>query len=614
MLAVGLFGCGSGNGVESVQNGATLSMSFNNQNVNQIDHIKNIGLVEFKVTNISNKSINIESINLGNDFEDTINSKYTTCISTLASGQNCVLAINLIKVYTAKQEIIVNFIADTGAVTIPFSVWNYNWMKPSISLDVESDTDQKFSYYRVLYEPAGDVRFNLLNNGGSPVYIESINFNTVSPYNYMVESSNLCGGTLYESQSCFYTVHYGDLATRYNNVTGGLVESFIISYAGGSKLELYSNDVIVPTITDKVHCYNLGICTIYLNNPTSQEIVLNDFANLKSTATMEVRPTESNGCYPGMIIPQGKSSCNFKFVAKSLPARFNLYGYLGSSFKYYVDESKGIYVNSISAKESVEIEIYAKNALSTLSNSSPVPSQCSNFGGKTKVNGSLTLGTLEQNTTYHILSMKFTSSDTNYTDYSKRVVITSGEAIFHDGCTGSILDNNHSCKVDFQGGCQGFGSAGVMEFNYTIDDNPTVFTYTQQLGEIAQPIVEIDVGYLDSFKQVWKTGQPIPSQPIHVNVPAQDGAGFLFGFYNWNTSGSYTIISDNYNQYKTPGVPNCLGNMGLDPAINFWATGSGAYCGINMDFTNVASGTQIPIDLSVGNHGQDTLHFIFDIN
>jgi hypothetical protein len=614
LLAVGLLGCGSGNGGENIQAGTPLSISFNGQNVNQIDHLKDIGLVKFTITNISDKSINIESINLGNDFEDTISRKDTTCINTLSSNQNCVLALNLIKVYTTKQQINVNFSTDRGVVVIPFSVWNYNWMKPSISLDVESDADQKFSYYKVLYKPAGDIRFLLTNTGTSPVFIESINFNTISPYNNIIEASNLCGGTLYESQTCYFTIHYGDLASRYNNITGGLIESFIINYAGGSKFESYSNDVIVPTIYDSANCHNLGICTIYLNNSTSQKIILNDFANLKSTADMEITPTESNGCYPGMTIPQGKSSCNVNFVAKSLPARFNLYYYLGTSFKYYIDESKDLYVNSTNAQESVDIQINAENALSTKYNSPTVPSQCSNYGGKSNVHGWLTLGTVEPNITYHILSTKFTPSATNYTNYISKSVITPSEAILKDGCAGSTVNNNNYCEVDFQSGCQGHGSAGVIEFKYTVDNNPTVFSYAQQLGEIEQPVVEIDVGYLDSFKTVWKTGQPIPSNPIHVNVPPQDGAGFLFGFYNWNTSGSYTIISDNYNKYKTTGVPNCLGNMGLDPSVNFWATGFGAYCGINMDFTNVASGTQVPISLSVGNRGQDTLQFIFDIN
>ncbi|MFN8788366.1 MAG: hypothetical protein ACK5XF_03305 [Neisseriaceae bacterium] len=335
LLVISLFGCGGGSGGGGRQTENLLSMSLNGENVSQIDHIKNIGLVKFHVTNISDKSIHIESINLGNDFEDFISKKDTSCVNSLASNQSCVLAINLIKVYTAKQQVNVNFITDRGTIVIPFSVWNYNWIKPSLSLDVESDSDQKFSYYKVLYKPAGEVRFLLKNTGYSPVYIKNIKFNTISPYNHIVESSNLCDGTLYESQTCYFIVHYGDLASRYNKIAGGLKESFNIDYAGGSKFESYSNDVIVPKIYDAAHCHNLGICTIYLDNPTSQKITLNDFTNLKSTAGMEIIPTESNGCYPGMTIPQGKSSCNFNFVAKSLPARFNLYYYLGTSFKYY---------------------------------------------------------------------------------------------------------------------------------------------------------------------------------------------------------------------------------------------------------------------------------------
>ena len=609
LLAVSLIGCNGGGG--NTNDSQSLSMSFNGQEISRVDFVNSIGQAKFEITNTDKDAVVINSIAIANDSIDTIDSKNTTCIGSIANGHKCTLAINLNGIYTQKQQLNILFNSNNGVLSIPVAVWNYNYTKPSLFLTVESDNNSNFESWSTLSKPAGDIHFILTNTGGSPIFIQKINLDTIDPYNKLIESNNLCKGTLRKSQSCYFVGSYVP-SGRYDYP--GLHESIIISYLGGESKIAYSNKITAPSVQVFASCQNLGICKLNFYNPvTSGKVILRNFGNFETylPENLTMLPAESNGCVKGMILPSGSSSCGFNFIAKSLPVLWHL-DKLDANYQYYIDESEDIYSNGYTTNnESVDVRIFAQNDLNISGTLWPVYSRCTNFGGRgdTSSKMQMRVGYYEGN--YHIKSVEFVAGTTNYTDYANKKVITPEEAIISDACTGTTVSKDKMCIIELQSGCQGYGNAGTVTVKYTYNDNPTEFTYVQHLGEVAQPDVEVGVCVADEVEcsTIWRTGQPTP-KPISIT---SIHPSILAHFSNWDISGSYTKISENYDMYKARGVPSCFGNMGMDSSDNFWATGFGQDCGISMDFSSVASGTQIPISLSVGNRAQDTLHFIFNV-
>jgi hypothetical protein len=136
------------------------------------------------------------------------------------------------------------------------------------------------------------------------------------------------------------------------------------------------------------------------------------------------------------------------------------------------------------------------------------------------------------------------------------------------------------------------------------------------LSKISSPELEVNVGSGDNFKTIWNSKMPVPTKPIHVEIPPTDLAAFIIGIQNWRHQSTYFTVDDNYNKYKTAGVPNCLGNYGMDGNTTFfWTTGKdqGDHCGLNYDFSKVPTGTSIPTTLTTGINNEVTLNIIWDV-
>lgn len=605
-----LSACGGG-GSGSTSSGSTsntITMSLSDgQDVTQTDYIDTVGQTTFIITNSSNDTLNISKIYLQDNTVDNIDNSHSNCIASVASEKSCNLAINITNVYTTKQEINVVFVTDKGNQVIMLPVHNYNISTPSLTLTVESDPGSTFLFDNKLDNVGGNLHFTLTNNEPDPVYIDAISLVTPSSYDTIDQSTNLCSGTLYGHQSCTFNAYYDAVG-----INAPFIESFLINYRGGVYVKSYTNRTLPPVVSANFNCKNAGICTVNFTAPNNHKIIITNFSlqTDPSKYNVSITPTESGGCVAGLDLTQQKS-CSYNVVAESLPAQYGTG--INMIYRYYIDDNN--YIDEL-VDSSGTIKVNIQDLMNTMGISSSIPSICAAKGGQ-EYPGYWQPGVAQFSAwggggIYHIKKVEFTPGNTNYEDYATKTLITAEQAVLKDTCTGAALSGSY-CYIDLQAGCNGYGAAGDLKLTYTVDNNPTEFTYTQTLSDVANPDVEVSAGEGDNMKIVWKEGQPVPTEPIHINIPPSNLAGFNIVFYNWYEAGSYTIISDNYKLYAAQGIPNCFGDLGLDPSDNFYPTGTGPYCGVGMDFSKQIPGTSIPMSLSVGNRGQYTLNFIFDI-
>lgn len=610
LLILTLTACSSGGAGGSTPSNKVnnLTMQFNNQDISKVDFVRSIGQTKLQLTNITDKPISIASIALNNDI-DVVDNKNTDCLTTLSPSQKCSLVININAIYTKVQALNVTLTTDSGDNAFSIPVWNYNWSKTSLALSIESHP--AFNYYNELNVVDGDTTLKLTNSESAPIYIESITFNTSSRFNKLIESENTCGGTLSSQQECFIHIDYEDIGSHHP-----FAESLVIGARDTSQNFAYTNKTTPPELGVKFNCKNPGICNINFMPATEHKLILESiiFTNPPEKEGVVIVPTKTNGCKSGIDLATAKY-CGLDISATKMPTDYSTD--IRISYRYYLDDTT---YEDLMAYTKDYISVHIADNLSLHSMTDNIPSLCSARKGQKDSShwqdGWLELYAGQRGVPYIIKKVELIPSATNYEDYDTKTLITPEQAIFSEDCTKTILgtvDDRH-CWVRLQAGCQGYGSAGVLNFTYTVGDNPTEFHFIQQLPDIEQPRVDISAGYGSDipFKYIWKTGQGSTLEPIHVNIP-QSSVSFHIANDNWGETGTFTKISENYERYKSLGIPNCFGHNGMDASDNFFPTGRDSYCGMSMDLKGQVPGSSVPFTLWVGSRAQDKVDVIFDV-
>jgi hypothetical protein len=595
---------GSDGAVQINPANSALGIQINNQDLSKINFVKNIGQTKLQISNVSNKLIDIAKFTLDNDTIDSIDDKNTTCITILAPGEQCNVALNINGIYTKEQTI--NLIATTGVGDINFSipVWNYNWQNTNLALTINGNP--AFDPWGNLDIIDGDTTFKVTNSEDAPIYIDAIVFNTPSAVNKLVESENTCGGTLEGHQSCFMHIDYEDVGNL-----NPFAESIVIEARDTIQNFNYRNRALTPDPEIDYRCTNPGICNINFATSSTHKMILESIEYQPDPAEYDVviEPTKSNGCVAGIDLASIKM-CSFNIRANKVPTAYNTELYF--HYRYYIDDSRYIEKKTYSEHGGISLDIKDLMEISAISNA--IPASCESHKGR-KIPDEWRDGGVEvranwANVSYIIKSAEFIPGKTNYESYATQI-ITPEQAIISNNCTGMDVSKG-VCQIRLQAGCEGYGSAGTIKLTYTIGNNPTVFTLTQELPKVMEPFIIIDSGYGEfPFHTIWKTGQDL-STPFHVSMPASN-TGFNISNLNWRMTGMYTKISDNYDQFKALGFPNCFGQYGMDATDNFYPTGTNPYCGISVDLKTQAPGTSIPFTLWLGNRAQDKIEVIFDI-
>lgn len=628
LISIILCACSAGNSNSGLApTNSPLSLDLNGQDVTHIN-INDIGQVKLELFNNSINPIDVQDIYLTNitnnndtknSITDEIDHKNTTCInSTLNQNTKCTLSLDINGIYTQSQPININFVTSQGTTSIPISVWNYNvnTSHPKLNLTVDRDIGGNFSDRDILDNRGGFRTFTLSNNDNTRVFIDSITLKTPSQHNFIIDKQNLCGGTLSPKDSCTFTVSYEDVGEIYPKLS----EEIDVNYKGGAYARKYTNKTTPPEITPHFNCKALGVCNISFDTPTKNKHKITiDKYNFWSDPLQDyinITPSAQNGCLDGLDIST-QNTCSFDITATKVPTSYATR--IDFKYTYYIDGAS--YASSDAISDDV-MKMHIDNTLEVSYKDSEIPSFCMERGGNdddASHRGGITLSSSDNE--YLIKNITFTPSSTNYQDYKTKRLITQPEAVanygkYHDTCTGATVKKGHDCSVYIWAGCEASGdSAGTLEFTYIDKKNPTVDQkLTETLSKISSPELEIDAGEGDNLKTIWNSRMPVPQSPIHVKVPPSITAGFNIGIINWRHQSSYFKVGKEYEQYKFPGIPNCLGGTGMGGNDTFfWATGRGDLCGLGYDFSKVPIGTSISTTLITGVNQEITLNVIWDI-
>ncbi len=208
-----------------------------------------------------------------------------------------------------------------------------------------------------------------------------------------------------------------------------------------------------------------------------------------------------------------------------------------------------------------------------------------------------------------IKAVRAVPSSTNFMDIDKGQLMTPESMIFGNNCLGkSLTSQDEDCDLEILTGQNGYGSAGTLEIDYSIDGGATQ-TMSTTLPDIAQAEVTVGVNNPDpnnsNMVDIWKTGDAI--QPIYVNT-SKVSAGFSIDNSNTNYTGTYVLIE--YDGEYKPIIPNCLAWVN---AVDGYMYNHYYFCAYEFDFSKKNVGDVVKTKLIMGNHKETILEVNFTI-
>ena len=626
-----LSSCGSGGASSSDSNipqVKTESFSIDGQDINSI-MLHTIGKTSVAMINNSTTPLTITNIKLDNE-SDVIESSSTCLNKTLNQNETCNIDLTITGVYTAKTNVAMTLTTNKGIKSAVIPVFNYNYtnnLSQNKKLEINALTDQYHAFddgaqeYVIFGKPFEDT-ITLTNIESSPLYIESISYendlvhtqpNMIRPNHIILEKSSCnIGTTLLGGQSCNVTILNNALSP---NSDINYIDRLKIKFAGINeqnvvKIKVGMNaSVIFGEEMLNVYCDDIPNCPVKFNG-LGYKIVLDSIQIMyEPKGTTVTQAGTESPCYSGVDLTGGFCNLNVSLTGDTV---IDEQLWIMGTVKIYIDDTNYIKASFDNTKGVLDLRNFNIQSPTVETNNLDMITSFIDENNTFVQTPNIITISNNRGGVYpiQIKAIRVTPSATNFMSIDNNQLITAESMIYADNCTGTILEryNDISCELKLLVGQNGYGSAGTLEIDYSINGGETQ-TLTKELGSIAQAKIDVSVNNPEpnnpNMVQIWKSGDKV--QPIYVNT-SKISAGFTIGNGNTNSTGSYVLI-DYKGDYKSI-LPNCRA----------WVNEMGGYmyngyffCGYELDFSKNNIGDVIQTELILGNHKEIRLPVFFKI-